>query len=1144
MSFPNTAEGITRYLRSKNVTTQEIYDISVSVLDGKYDIYFPNGHIFILELIIDRWNDAKQAQFRKDTNIWKLWKQLWVMVSSENHKKKLLRNLRSVNLIQLTFEEMQDGDHELCEHVYEVLKSVNSCMITAVSPEAGLKLLGRVIDIVLSCDFGRENFLKQAIISEILTFTDLNNFTEVSNKVSGVYCSELLLPSLKYFKQADEEVFDNIFDVLSEFTKRYLFEFTRDLPAALKTFVGLHKSSLSPDLLVLLFTKCITTGKCDAATLETILKMLLDIDVTICADLLATLNAYRKIISQTFLESLFTSVFESRDWKIIKSIIEMDIEIGILKTEELMNAMDASTTNFELEIWTSIINCHVNAREFTNLLTIWREYCRKNTTSLFLTDSKMTKVLSDNVPALSVTQTRAIITDLVDVIASENDIFSVNILQVIVSGLKMLSYAQCLEFRIYLSKLFEIEGFNAPVFWQLKYHVLELYDDLPIAVKFNPDDASGLINLGKKYHSSELFFALFKFYELQPFENLPVIEAFMNFIGNLDSAELSNILQTLLTRWSTLVDSSFGNKNISHLIEKLLQNHIDILPVLFAEEDFFEESNIVRSIVVHLTADVNSNLHLKYLLEIPIQCLNKAVRLAILDQIIEKDVLKEDDINVLCHVLKNPTSRSKIETDYKTMLTFVGNSFFKYSLENPVIAAVWQSALLQRNDNKASSSMDSLLQSIQANLNHTFDYNTYALLHLVLKTCDESGLHLDALKVKFINSLIYNIQHFNGDFKLLAWLLKVLFIQASNSKTTIPVPPLFSKASAIPSDIEVQSAYFMVSTLNYNDNIEYLLAQYLILRENGVSKEMLLQAIKLNISKRIINNDEDFNTAFETICNTMPVLSTSNSGAVLELLQLFIHFVSKQNSSGRHIFVKSISHLLTNYSTSIIDRKDIISFITFLNDLLVAKPFLFTQYCSEMLFPLTSKILLDNIIKAADTPDQREIKNKIPYSKNDLIFSCTHMLSSLLLFHRYKLSNRTHLINIVICQLLELLSDAKQYALSVESAKAVSRFICNYCEPANVRSSKQTTLSSAVSNVKRSLRKNLPVVLLQFIKLSVSKPYPTTIKKELMLAVYAIFDLLSQTEMNLLNASLDSNGRSYFKTLHADYKKSGKWHDD
>ncbi|CDO95107.1 unnamed protein product [Kluyveromyces dobzhanskii CBS 2104] len=1144
MSFPSTAEGITRYLRSKSVTTKEIYDVSVAALNGQYNIYFPNGHIFVLELIIDRWNDVKHTEFRKDAGIWKLWNLLWDMVSSEDHKKKLLKNLRIVTLVQLTFEDMEEGDEQLCELVYEMVKSSNSCMITAVSPEIALGLLGKVIDIVLSCEFKGLNNRKQAIISEVLTFTDLNNCTEVSKKVSNAYCSELLLPSLKYLNQVADNEFDSISKVLSEFMRRFLFESSRELTVALKNFTELHKSVLTSELIILLFTKCITEGYTDSKILESILKIFIDVDPPVCADLLATLNSHRKNVSQEFLESLFATVFEAKDWEIVKSIIEMDIEIGILKTKELMESMEASGSDSKICLWNSVVNCHVNAREFTNLLNIWKEYCGKNTSSIFLTDQKMTDVISKSVPVLSTTQTRTIITDLVDAIVSENDVYSVRILQVIVAGLKMLSYTQSLEYRIYISKLFELEGLDAPEFWQLKYHILELYDDLLPVMKFNSDEVTRLITSEKKNHSSELFFTLFKFYELQSFEISPVIDEFMLFVDKLDSNDISSVLQTLFTRWSTLMNSSFGNDNISRLVKKLLQNHIEILPVLFDEEDFFEESNIVHTIVSQLTDDLDSAINLHYLLEVPIQCLNKNVRLTILDSVIEKEVLKQVDVDLVCHVLKNPTSRSKIETDCQAMLSFVGNQFFQFSLVNPVITTVWESLLLQKNDSKLAHSINTLLELIESGLSQTFNYETYSLVHLVLESSYESALPLTELKTKYIQYLIYNIKHHTGDMKSLAWLLKVLFVQATKSQSKVIIPPLFSNDIPLPADTEVQSAYFMVSTLTYNDKLEYLLAQYLILRERGVSKDMLLDAIKSIVSRKIVEIDEDYNTAFQVICDTIPAVSAKNSGAVLEVFQLFTQFVTKENTIGKHIFVRSISNLLTNYSQSVIETKDILSFVAFLNDLLVAKPFLFTQYCCEMLFPLVSTILLENTTYTSCSKNGANVENGEHSCGDDIILICTRMLSSLLLFHRYKLSNRTHLVNVVICQLLDILSDAKLHALSVESAKGISRFICNYCEPSNVKGNKQSTLSSAISNVKRSLRKHLPVILLQFIKLSISKPFPMTLKKELMLAVYAIFDLLSQTEMNLINANLDNNGRSYFKTLHADYKKSGKWHDD
>lgn len=1140
----NSAESLTRFLRSKDISTQEIYDISVSLLEGKYDIYFPQGHIFILELIIDRWNDSKNTKFRGDTNIWEAWRLLWPTVKSDDHKKKLLKNLRIVQLINQTFNEMNYGDSKLCALIYEMLKSANACMITAVSPETALKILGRVIDVVLSCDFVSDAAnKKQLIISEVLSFTDLANLTEVPKKVSPVYCSDLLLPSLKYLQQERtvEDTSYNISSILSNFMKKFMFESSRDLTLSMKDFISLHKESLTADICLQLFTNCIIVGNCDSKTLEVVLKLLIDINPTLCSSLLATLNSHKKSVSQEFLESLFDSVIKNKDWDIIKRIIEMNIEIGILKTKDLMELLEIADDDSKLKVWSSLINCHVNAREFTNLLAIWQDYCKVNTLSVFIKDSKLTAVISKNVAMLSATQTRTLITDLVDVIMSQNDIHSVKVLQVIVLGFKALSYSHSLEFKFYLSKLFELEDFYAPEFWQLKYHILELYDELLSEVSFSVKDITTLLELDEKDFSSDLFFTVFKFRELKSFDLSPFLSRFLKYIEGINEEELKLVLLQLFTRWSTLVDQLFDKNSIIHLVKKVLQ-HTEILPELFEKEDFFEEGNIVHALVSEFIDDTCSELYLHYLLRVPIQCLNKNFRLKILDRIIEKKELKQIDVKLLTRVLGNPTFRSKIETDYQTMLSFVDNPIFQYKMENPVINAVWKNLLLQRKDSKSATNIDTLLQNIQNSLSEPFSKSTYALLHAILSSSKDTEASFNVLRRQFISCIIDEIKNYSGkDEQLLAWLLKVLFVQVKDSATKITIGPLFSAESPIPANVDVKAAYFAVVTLDFNDKIAYLLAQYMVLVEEGAPKELLLNALENKISTRMSEDLADFNFALQLISNTTQVLESEYSDAVIDLFKLFAGYISKENEIGKRTFVSTISHIVTNYSRDVISTHGLLSLMSLINDLLVTKPFIFSQYCTELLFSLTSKVLDNYTSVSINAGIVSEVNSE--GSADDIVISCTHILSSLLMFHRFKLSNRSHLVNILICQLLELLADSNR-GLTLNSAKAVTRFICNFCEPSNVRNNKQSSLSSAVSNVKRSLRKQLPVILLKFIKLSITNPFPVTIKKELMLAVYALFDLLSQTEMNIINASLDSNGRSYFKSLHADYKKSGKWHDD
>lgn len=59
-----SAETLTKTLRSKIITSDEVVDI-VRSLDGVHP-YFPKREVFVIDLILDRWNNFKNTDFREN----------------------------------------------------------------------------------------------------------------------------------------------------------------------------------------------------------------------------------------------------------------------------------------------------------------------------------------------------------------------------------------------------------------------------------------------------------------------------------------------------------------------------------------------------------------------------------------------------------------------------------------------------------------------------------------------------------------------------------------------------------------------------------------------------------------------------------------------------------------------------------------------------------------------------------------------------------------------------------------------------------------------------------------------------------------------------------------------------------------------
>lgn len=307
------------------------------------------------------------------------------------------------------------------------------------------------------------------------------------------------------------------------------------------------------------------------------------------------------------------------------------------------------------------------------------------------------------------------------------------------------------------------------------------------------------------------------------------------------------------------------------------------------------------------------------------------------------------------------------------------------------------------------------------------------------------------------------------------------------------------------------------------------------LRNLNVPKDSMVLTLSDVLSRVKENNIVDFNDGFIMTVNSFSgTESNVYLNSILELYELQLNHIEKENVVGSHLFVKSLSAFLTNLEKFISFPNHIISILKTLQTLEISKPYLFNQFAIEILFPLSLKINLLFIKK--DNGDN-----------NAIFLNSTKMISNVIMVHRIKLSNRTHLVISLFCHLLEIISRSKELNLNIDSTKSLARLITNFCEPSNIsnnQSNNRHKLSSKVSLIKQSLRKHIPMLLVKYIHLSINNPFDIQDRNALLPSIYSVFNLLSQNELSLVNSILDNSGKQYFKSVYHEYKRTGKWRED
>lgn len=1165
MDSVNSAEELTKLLRAKNTTTTQIYDI-VSQFD-KLEIYFPHKEVFVLELLQDRWNDQRKDDFKLDYKMWELFNTMWTKIEDENLLKKLFKNLKFVPLLSKSLQLNQDSTNRdlFLKTLLKTVSLINSTSTVEVSFENSCKILAYTLN--LTCllkvhDSELSTDDRDQLILEMITLLDINNMTEITYKLSNVYSNDLLLSTLKYISKysSDFEISSTI--ILKTFLGRFIFSDHVDSLKLLERFFKNNSEILDTQPAILLFQISISfLSRSNFKQLEEIFTYVVKCQPKVTSTLLKELSASKKTLSQEFLETLFDNTLSDAEknvetynnpefWSLLSHILDLDIEIGIKYSEKLMSLIKKhKDTNkpSTLKLWSKVVVCHINAREYVQFISKWQSYCKKDIESVdgketcFLFDREYTTLISDNIVSLSITQLRDLLSELIDIITGEDiehTTLNKMVLKICLLGLPKLTYNTLYEIKSILTKVFEIN--SSTDLWEIKYLIMEVYDDIVPEEQLTSLSTEAFTTLAMETGlSTDLFYYFFKLREYQEFAFTPIENKLMEYLPSIDTEKISLVVLKLFTNWSSIINSIFSRDHIKDLIKILLKSeHINLLKSLFINDDFFEEENITFHLVDELTKLYKSEEAIVYLNSVPVQCMNKNSRISLIENLSTKQELSDLDISLLSNLLQNPTFRSNLESDFDKLKEFLS----KDKKTNVIFTKIWSNHVSQLKETISQTFIKNVVEDIHKNFTNAIVGDIYYKMSLEIVKITPDDI-TSQLKNSFTTKCLKNLTESNSINKTqLIWLLNALFEISkvvefdSTQKSTVvnTVSQIIQDVEAI-SNVALLESLFTLYCALYEENLVYLYPQYLAIRGLGASKERLLPALSDVLTRVAENNVNDFNNGFIMIINSFSELTTKEySSAILELFQLQLTHIEKDNVIGSHLFVKSLSSFLTNIERFVSSPESVISIMKTIHSLEISKSALFTQFAIETLFPLCLKINLLFI--------HRENSN------NDEIFSnTTKMISNVLLVHRVKLSNRNHLVISLLCHLLEVVSKSKEYNLSVDSTKALARLITNFCEPTNVsnnQSNNKHKLSSKVGLIKQSLRKHTPMLLVKYVHLSISRPFEVQERRELLSSIHSIFNLLSQNELRLVNSILDNSGKQYFKSIYIEYKRTGKWRED
>lgn len=1129
-----TAEGITRFLRSKNTSIQDIVKVSNELLDEKLDVYLPNKGIFVFELLCDRLNDVKTKNFRLEPEIWELFNKTYIKLDAQPKvRNRTFQGLKFGEALASSLNESQSSK-ELLLVLTRVINLVKFNTISNNTFDFSVEILTKYLELVTKLSDELDDNETQAFIKDITSLFQVIISTEKLSKKFISNFASTALPSILKLSDVRKTEFPSLLSLI----KRILLnkEQQENLISNLELLI---KAGPSDAEIAHYYRMVIDSiSKSDIQTAEKLFTIITEKYPNTSEQLLGYLSAIKRTLSQAFLDQVVEKEFSypKQNWNLLNSVLELDIEIGIKHALRIMRNLESQDFNEYLKIGEQLVNCFIRAREFVNFFNLWCQIITDKNSKWSTKEFK--EIVSNNIHVLSFSQ----LTTLVNLLLSSDrvTVAQLVLLNTIVQGLFRTQDALLVQqSRELFIPVWELKQDNDEL-WCLKYQLLCLYEDI-----LNDEQLENVIFQSKFPKSTHHFYTVFRIREIHEFDIASFASSFVKFSQRSGSFE---IFKTVFTRWFVMINEFFNIEQINSLVDLLLADPNFNLDSIFGNDLLFEQPKITESLISKVSASLNKKsdklLKIEILKTIPIQCYPKKLKTIILDQLVDELLQSKEShdeiLEAIQHILQTPTFKSKIESDLSTIFSIVDKS-----PKSKVFPQIWSHYITSVKETSSQDYIKAMIQEVTSSIskfkNNKLSSSHYIAFTILSNPPNIEESRLGKLKAAFVESSKTLLNSFIGSKESqskifeISWLLNVLYLLDLSEDDFYKLQPSIKKfaQNLNESKIEIKENIFLLYSKYSNTGsftTEYFEALYIVLRSNGVPSGKLLVGLGNVVSKL---SEDEFHQSFNLLIESFN--DESNVLYLVEILSVYWKYFQRESTNSSKLFVKSLSTALINFS-KFSKSQALNNIILSSKSILLEKSWIISQYSLELLITLLSK-----------SADSLLLHNN-EYSES-IYLSITLTLSNILLFHRFRLSNRHHIILSLFKSLLSCLTKRNNGMLStsISSAEAYSRVVSNLCEPSQHSfkdSNNDSSLNSASSIVKKSLRKHLPILLLSYIYFALKYSYDTKVREALLPGIFNIFDVLSQNELVLVSSSLDYSGRTYYRSLYDDYKKIGKWKTD
>lgn len=1095
-----TAEGTTKYLRSKDILPQNAVKTANALLDGSLDVFLINKHHFVFDLICDRMNEFTGKDFKSwklEPLLWQLWRVVWhsmgELALDLDVRSKSFRRVKLVNIMTSVIEQ---AGPEVLDAMFACVGEFLASGYIDVDEYTVTGLLAAYATWLEKNTSGAVNQWTPVVVQLFELPRKSSNY-KPTKKSTSRYFSSVLPPLLNFLASDVDESLKPTVELLAQQNRTFLFEIESARTLCTHMDDVTAYDGLTDSAVEYLFHEVIRSlAASDIASCESVF-----VSITksskfsqLSEKLLQFLARVNRALSTDFFGEMFTTEMTRKDirWGLVGHILSLSPELAQAKTEEMIKASSTLGPEDVRILASSLAQGYILARDFDKF--IGEVYPLALAANPAWASEEVVDHLASRCDDLSGNQLASLLLTALKSNEKEKAV-------VILRGLLRCSPSK----QEAAGKILADESFLRKGWSEVAYYLLCIFGDEllrdDIIEKVMPDGPSTRFDFFLTFRVTELTGDLGALKEKK-------IEKFIKKLSVSDAFAYAR-------RWLVLTES-FDSVNKA-LLGKLVELKEDFLGFLESETTLiYELSGFLESLASFVTKNSNFPYKKDLFCMMPPTTYKKFFS-SFTDKLC-KDSLKDADAKaILKHIYREANGSSILEKDFDLYKKFVVSDDSYLTMETAQL--IWNGHITRFKDLASSDFVNNALKQLKKALKKKPSAVDLKLCQIVFtgkrSKNAEFEASVDELCDAYVTYVTKDVQLSNNVIGVLASLPSPLSV-----KVKALLKALLKVAGQKKVDLEMKKALFVLATKTAACDLHgalFLCSLYLALEEDSVDLTESLSAFFKTLSA------EDFHDLYLHLLASCEDVDPPYLDSIVRLITTLAPQLDK-NHQKEHtkLFVSTIL-VISLRIECIQNLLTLVGFLSTLTSMLSDHVWIVSQYAVELLLATTGVVL----------------KKSQHRNQSKVFVASINLVSYIVLFHRFRLTARYHLL---VSTLAEAMKHLTRKDVTEEDASVFARILVTLSEPPIQRSTKENdSLTSQSAIYKRAIRKQAHVLLINYVHMQVSAPLKSSITDALMPGIFSVFGLLSKVELQLVNQLLDLLGKVYFKNLYQNYKDHGKW---